>query len=329
MLAHSIPEDGRRRDWAWGMRKYPRALFLFVALCAAPAASADLPTAKPPPEPVVTPPLPSHGVSRSPAMDGRRTWSANRGVGPFPTQPFSANFLKILEHFEGGLMRAAVARNDMFIGGLDLIWSARGGTQFRRADELALSATHANLTLTEVDRHRLRRVKDTGRTAQSATLRHGRALVISTFTRRRLIISRPRIRLHVHAPKQRLGRSGRRTGRPLPDQRQMVRQRAHRYGRPQTTARPAKRSVRLDTIGRRRSATTLGYRVLYTYERDISGPLPRFPLSVLDVRAFRRFQVQLLGELFCAASTAVGSSLTTPRTRASRAREMRRAGARR
>ena len=39
-------------------------------------------------------------------------------------------------------------------------------------------------------------------------------------------------------------------------------------------------------------STTLGYRVLYTYFRDVSGPLQRLPLPVVDVRTLRRLQIQ-------------------------------------
>ena len=41
-------------------------------------------------------------------------------------------------------------------------------------------------------------------------------------------------------------------------------------------------------------ATTLGYRVLYTYERDESGPLRDFRYQSADVRTFRRLQIHWL-----------------------------------
>ena len=41
-------------------------------------------------------------------------------------------------------------------------------------------------------------------------------------------------------------------------------------------------------------STTLGYRVLYTYFRDEQRTSPRLPLSVMDVRAVRWGQIQLL-----------------------------------
>jgi hypothetical protein len=131
------------------MRKYPRALFLVAGLCAAPAIAADLPTEKPPPEPVVTPALPSSWHFEITGYGWGTDLAGQSGVGPFPSQPFFINFLKLLEHFQGGLMTAFVARNDMFIGGVDVILSRIGaGTNFDEPSS-PLFLDHANLTLTE------------------------------------------------------------------------------------------------------------------------------------------------------------------------------------
>jgi hypothetical protein len=130
------------------MRKYLGAFFLFAGLCAAPALASDLPTKKPPP-PVVTPALPSSWHFEITGYGWATTLAGQSGVGPFPTEPFFINFIKLLEHFEGGLMGAAVARNDTFIFGLDAILARVGaGVNFNNpVDPLFLD--HANITLSE------------------------------------------------------------------------------------------------------------------------------------------------------------------------------------
>jgi hypothetical protein len=131
------------------MRKFPRALFLLAGLCAAPAAAADLPTEKPPPEPIVTPALPSSWHFEFTGYVWATSITGQNGVGPFPTQPFFLNFPTLLEHFQGSLMGAFVARNDTFIGGLDVILSrVGGGTNFDDPTS-PLNGAHANITLTD------------------------------------------------------------------------------------------------------------------------------------------------------------------------------------
>ena len=71
------------------------------------------------------------------------------GVGPFPTSPFFINFLKILQHFQGGLMTSFVARNDTFIAGFHVILSRIGGGSNFRDPTSALFGDHGNLTLTQ------------------------------------------------------------------------------------------------------------------------------------------------------------------------------------
>ena len=75
--------------------------------------------------------------------------SGEAGVGPFPSSPFFINFLKLLEHFQGGLMTAFVARNDTFIAGLDVLLSRIGGGTNFRDPTSALFGDHATLTLTQ------------------------------------------------------------------------------------------------------------------------------------------------------------------------------------
>ena len=73
-------------------------------------------------------------------------------------------------------------------------------------------------------------------------------------------------------------------------------------------------------------ATTLGYRVMYTYTHQDTGfnddhfPAEELPLPAVDVRTLRRLQIWFL---------AAVSPLTRPRRRGSRARETRPARTRR
>src|SRR6516162_8442589 len=123
------------------MRNCAAALLVLAGLCGAPAAAADmpapdLPTKKPE---VVAPALPSSWRFEITGYGWGTDLSGQTGVGPFPSSPFFVNFLKLLEHFKGGLMTAFVARNDNFIAGLDVILARIG----------AGTGDHANLTMTE------------------------------------------------------------------------------------------------------------------------------------------------------------------------------------
>jgi hypothetical protein len=131
------------------MRKFLGALLAIGALTAAPAVASDLPTKKPPPEPVVTPPLPSAWVFEITGYGWATNLAGNAGVGPYPVEPFFVPFAKVIEHFDGALMSAFVARNDMFIGGVDLILARlKGGINFNNP-ESALYGDHADVKLTE------------------------------------------------------------------------------------------------------------------------------------------------------------------------------------
>jgi hypothetical protein len=124
---------------------------IFVASGVASIASAfaaDLPTEKPPPAPIPQPALPSTwrfeitGYGWAPSILG------NSGLGSFPTLPFYASFLTLLEHLQGGLMGAVVARNDQFILGLDAIWSKIGGGGTIKDLNNPLFGGRTDLTLT-------------------------------------------------------------------------------------------------------------------------------------------------------------------------------------
>jgi len=131
------------------MRRYLAAALGLVVLGGASAAAADLPTRKPAPEEIIAPDLPSSWHYEITGYGWGTDLAGQTGVGPFPTSPFFINFLKILQHFQGGLMTSFVARNDTFIAGVDVILSRIGfGTNFKDPTS-ALFGDHANLTLTQ------------------------------------------------------------------------------------------------------------------------------------------------------------------------------------
>jgi hypothetical protein len=125
------------------VRTFGRLILLAVAaLAAAPAFAADLPTRKEALAPVVTPALPSTWHIEVTGYAWGTSIAGSSGFGTLATVPFYASFGKILEHFQGALMGSIVARNDMFIGGLDLMWSRIGG------GGVIKDAINADLTLT-------------------------------------------------------------------------------------------------------------------------------------------------------------------------------------
>jgi hypothetical protein len=131
------------------MRSYAAALVVLAGFYGAPGVAADLPTKKPAPEEIVAPDLPSSWHYEITGYGWGTDLAGQAGVGPFPTSPFFVNFLKLLEHFQGGLMTSFVARNDTFIAGLDVILSRIGaGTNFENPTS-ALFGDHATLKLTE------------------------------------------------------------------------------------------------------------------------------------------------------------------------------------
>ena len=82
-------------------------------------------------------------------MAGATDLAGQSGVGPFPTQPFFINFLKLLEHFQGGLddrvrrpQRHVHRRSRLYLV------AHRGRDHFDEPTS-PLFLDHANLTLTE------------------------------------------------------------------------------------------------------------------------------------------------------------------------------------
>ena len=74
--------------------------------------------------------------------------TGNTGIRQFPTSPFFVSFDDILHKLDYVVMASAVARNDTFIGGVDLIWAKLGtGLTFRNPSSV-LFGTQANIELT-------------------------------------------------------------------------------------------------------------------------------------------------------------------------------------
>jgi hypothetical protein len=100
-------------------------------LAAAPTVAADLSTKKPSPAPAPIPPLSDWHFDLTLYGWGLNL-TGNTGFGPFPTSPYFVSFDDLLRHLDFVLMGRFIARNDTFIGGLDLIWAKVGtGTTFR------------------------------------------------------------------------------------------------------------------------------------------------------------------------------------------------------
>jgi hypothetical protein len=126
-----------------------RAFFIAVGIASASLAfAADLPTKKPAPAPIPEPVLPSTWHVDMTAYLWATSLAGNTGVGTFPTNPFFYSFGDILRHFEGAFMGTIIARNDTFMGGLDLIWTRVGKNETFEEPSSPLLGAGANLKLT-------------------------------------------------------------------------------------------------------------------------------------------------------------------------------------
>jgi hypothetical protein len=132
------------------MRTYLAALVVSVGLCAAPVAeAADLPTKKPAPEELVAPVLPSTWRVEITGYGWGSSIAGSTGFGSLPTLPYYASFGKVLEHFQGAFMGSVVARNDTFIGGIDFVWARIGGSGVLQNPDSVLYGGKTSLTLNE------------------------------------------------------------------------------------------------------------------------------------------------------------------------------------
>jgi len=74
--------------------------------------------------------------------------TGNTGIARFPTSPLFVSFEDILRHLDFVVMASAIARNDTFIGGVDLIWAKLGSSLTYRNPSSVLYGTQADLELT-------------------------------------------------------------------------------------------------------------------------------------------------------------------------------------
>lgn len=131
------------------MRGIATAIWIALGvLAAAPALAADLPTKKPAPEPVALPVVPSAWRFELTGYAWATWLSGNAGIARFPMNPFYASFGDILDHFQGAFMGSAVARNGTFIGGVDFIWSRVGTSETFKNPDSPLYGVGANVKLT-------------------------------------------------------------------------------------------------------------------------------------------------------------------------------------
>jgi hypothetical protein len=97
------------------------------ALISCAAVAADLPTKKPAPI-FPQPPLPPAWQYDITLYGWASSIAGSTGFGTLPTLAYYAPFTKLLEHLQGSFMGAVVAHNDTFIVGLDALWSRIGGS---------------------------------------------------------------------------------------------------------------------------------------------------------------------------------------------------------
>jgi hypothetical protein len=132
------------------MRRLARSVA--IALCAlagVPAFAADLPTKKEAPAPIPVPAVPSSWQFEFTGYGWASSVAGKNGFGALPTLDYYAPFAKVLEHFQGGLMGSFVARNDTFIVGLDAIFVKLGGGGTIRNTNNPLFGGETDLKLTE------------------------------------------------------------------------------------------------------------------------------------------------------------------------------------
>ena len=118
-------------------------------LAGAPGFAADLPTKKPAPAPVPVPAIPSTWHYEITGYGWASSIAGSTGFGTLPTLPYYASFGKVLEHFQGAFMGSVVARNDMFIGGIDFVWARIGGSAVLQNQDNVLYGGKTDLTLNE------------------------------------------------------------------------------------------------------------------------------------------------------------------------------------
>jgi len=113
------------------------------------AIAADLPTKKRAPAPIPEPVIPSSWRFELTGYGWGTSIAGNVGFGTLPTLPYYASFGKVLEHLEAGFMGSVVARNGTYIVGLDLIGSRVGGAGTVSVERLPANTLGIDLTVSE------------------------------------------------------------------------------------------------------------------------------------------------------------------------------------
>ena len=132
------------------MRVLAKAAAMAVGLLSsAPLFAADLPTKKPAPEPIPQPVLPQTWRFELTGYGWASSTAGFVGVRNFPTADYYADFQKILEHLDGVLMGAATASNGTFIFGVDFIWVGLSGSGTFKNPESEAFGTQVDVTLRE------------------------------------------------------------------------------------------------------------------------------------------------------------------------------------
>ena len=223
--------------------------------------------------------------------------AGSSGFGGLPTLPYYASFGKVLEHLDGALMGSVLARNDTYILGLDMFWSRIGGAGTINVSRLPANALGADLTLTE-----------------------GFA---TAFGGLRIPIGPPNLELYGTVG-ARYMYSGTKVALTTPlgfgnsqsvnkdwvnpvagfaaqyrfDDRWFMNVLGDLGGWSDSATGQALASVGYNWT--QNWSTTLGYRVLYTYERqdtgfnNLTGDRQQLPLPAMDVWSFRGREIQLL-----------------------------------
>jgi hypothetical protein len=266
------------------MRKDRLAIALIAALSAAPAIAGDLPTKKPPAEPVLAP-LPSDWRYEITLYGWATNLLGNGGVGPYPSSPFFVSFPKLLEHFQGALMGAFIARNDTFIGGLDVLLSRIGaGVNFSDPSS-AINGAHANFTLSQAILTAFGGVRIPIGPPNLQLYGTIGARYFNTTTKLDLSFPVVGFQPSFSLTKDWIDPVAGLTAHYVIDDKWFVNSLVDFGGLSNSATGQALASVGYNWTPS--ISTTLGYRVLYTYERDISGPARDF-----------RYQAWMYGPFF-------------------------------
>jgi len=132
------------------MRLVARAIVIAGGLISATMVlAADLPTKKPAPPPPPAPVAVSPWRIELTGYGWASSLAGNAGFGALPRLDYYASFGKVLEHFQGGLMGAVLARNGAYLVGLDAVFARIGGAGTVRVERLPAGALSVDLTLSE------------------------------------------------------------------------------------------------------------------------------------------------------------------------------------